>query len=242
MRTVLLWFAITFSTFGALSVPAQRTDDGEPKIPPAPVPKLRASGRNVQDFVPRDWTICDQATGDLNADGRADLVFLLQGKSKALLLPNDISPDAPIDSNPYVLGVALGNPDGSFTLAMQNSTLIPRWTESLVSEYAQAVKVKQGALSVWLYQFTRSGNLYQTFLFRKQHDRFVLIGHEREELDRVQQITDTWSLNYLTHSETITHGEERSGADRVRHKQLPQKPLLTIEEVGNADDFIGFLE
>lgn len=241
MRAASALLALTIATCCISLTRAQPTSDDEPKIPPAPVPKLRTSGRHVQDFVPSDWKVCDQTTGDLNGDGRPDLVFLLQGTNKALLLPNTIAPDNPLDSNPYVLGVAFGNADGTYTLALQNSTLIPRWTESTLDEFSQTVKVKQGALSIWLYQFRSDGNTYQTFLFRYQHGRFALIGHERDELNRANQSGVRYSLNYLTQQESVTQYGEKAD-DKTHHKRLPSKPPLSIDQVGSAEEFYSFMQ
>ena len=41
-------------------------------------PKIRTQGSSVEQFTPADWTIIDQAYGDLNNDGLADLAVVFE--------------------------------------------------------------------------------------------------------------------------------------------------------------------
>lgn len=41
-------------------------------------PKIKTQGPSVEQFTPADWTVVDQAYGDLNNDGLADLAVILE--------------------------------------------------------------------------------------------------------------------------------------------------------------------
>jgi len=41
-------------------------------------PKIKTQGSSVEQFTPADWTVIDQAYGDLNNDGLADLAVILE--------------------------------------------------------------------------------------------------------------------------------------------------------------------
>lgn len=41
-------------------------------------PKIKTQGSSVEQFTPADWTVIDQAYGDLNNDGLADLAVIFE--------------------------------------------------------------------------------------------------------------------------------------------------------------------
>lgn len=162
MRAALTLFALLcVATLPSACLHGQ--DDDDLKIPPAPIPKLRSTGRGAQDFAPPGWQVEKQASGDLNGDGRPDLAFVLHDTSKTLVIRNKNGFGVEeLDTNPRVLGIAFANPDGTFTLVEQNGKLIPRWTEPNMEDYFEEgdLSIKRGAVSVSVHTFASAGTWY----------------------------------------------------------------------------------
>ncbi|WP_419804400.1 FG-GAP repeat domain-containing protein [Terriglobus sp.] len=227
--------------FGAsLSLAAAQSNGDPDGIPPASRPKLNTSGRTVADFVPAGWKIDQQASGDLNGDGRPDVAFVLHGTNKALLMPNESSGDQMFDTNPNILGVALANADGTFTLAGQNGYVVPRWTPGRPTPTfgdALSLTIKNGTLAVELTVEPMDPSI-TTCIFRYQHSRFELIGYKRWEINPGTQMERTYSVNYSTAVEVVA--DAAPGHDATHRLKLPQKPPLALEAVHGMDDLERF--
>jgi hypothetical protein len=97
-------------------------------IPPVTIPKLPATAASVNGFVPPGWKLTCQVTGDLNADGKADVLFiLLDTDPKNIINTPDVSG---FDTNPRILAAAFANASSpGYTLAFQNAKFIARSTD-----------------------------------------------------------------------------------------------------------------
>ena len=222
-----------------------RAQDDDPDIPKAFIPRLPTAGRRAEDFAPRGWQVQVQASGDLNGDGRPDLAFVLHEADPKLVLHSDGFGTDNLDTNPRVLGIAFAQPDGSYRLAAQNATLIPRWTESNMDDYFGedgSLTIARGAFSVGLHYFANMGGWdagSTTLTFRWQNGQFELIGYENDNLKRNSGEETKTSINYSTGVKLVStdfmndDGNGRTHAG-TRHTKLPAKPLRTLDKVGNG--------
>jgi hypothetical protein len=59
---------------------------------PARHPRLPAEAKDVAGFVPAGWKLPESAEGDLNKDGLADVVGVIEKKTKTEPDPGDTGP------------------------------------------------------------------------------------------------------------------------------------------------------
>lgn len=81
-----------------LAVAASIVENGGLSPPPVE-PRTRATASSPIGFVPPGWKQIRAVRQDVNKDGRADLVMVLEGVDPACVLPTELTPE-PMDTNP----------------------------------------------------------------------------------------------------------------------------------------------
>lgn len=228
----------------ALSSAWLRAQDDDRDAPKAPIPRLPGTAGNAAGFAPRGWTVQVQASGDLNADGHPDLAFVLHETNPKLIVHDESGGVQDLDTNPRILGIAFAQPDGSYQLAAQNKTLIPRWTERNMDDYfgeEGSLTIARGAFSVGLHYFANMGGWdagNTTLTFRWQHGRFELIGYENDNTNRATLEETTTSVNFSTSTKIVAidaPDDSPAKVHRGTHRtHLPDRPLRTLNQVGNG--------
>ena len=61
------------------------------------------NGKQIKDFVPENWTIIKQASGDLNKDNAEDIALVIQSTDPKNIIANDGLGEDTIDTNPRSL-------------------------------------------------------------------------------------------------------------------------------------------
>jgi len=131
--------------------------------------RLPAEAKDMAGFVPAGWTLIKNADGDLNKDGLADVVGVLESKTET-------PPDPAGDGPPRILFVAFQKPGGGYRLSVQANKAILRSGEGgAFGDPFELVKVERGSLHVSFYggSSERWSNAYQ---FRFQNGGWFLIG------------------------------------------------------------------
>lgn len=207
--------------------------------PPAVVyPQLPAQGRDAAAFVPGGWKLEFERRGDLNGDGRADLLLVLKMADPRNVLENSgFGPDR-FDTNPRVLAVAFAEGDG-YRLALQDHTLIPRPDSPNMEDYLDGAEpsIARGAFSVNLHQFASAGSWSTsetTFRFRYGQGCFQLIGYDVHGMHRGSGEVRELSVNYLTGKAKLGDGSIEDDALRTRWRPLPKQSLRCLEQVGDG--------
>ena len=156
-----------------------------------PVKDLPASGKSLNAFLSRGWTVEDQASGDLNGDGVSDIsAILVQGKAGISFRE--------ADDDPRALIVLLGHDKGEFTLAGTNDRLLQCRGCGGVKE-GVGISIRKEVIIV--QQMTGSRDFSdETWRFRydPQKQRFVIIGRDMESGDGMLGTGTIVSFNYLT--------------------------------------------
>ena len=234
----------TIAVIGLLLYAACGSVAAEPVIPDASYPALVKHALSVEGFLPNEWRIEIQKPGDLNGDGRDDVVLVLRAMddSNIIDMRGQGGPEN-FDTNPRILMVAFANAAGGYDLALENHTLIGRTVEPSAQDPLDpkgvqegGVEIKNGTLQVTLGYF--GGDMgHTTYTFRFQGGRFALIGYDSVNVERSQGIMRSVSINYTTRRMERSIGKISDDVSKVTRTKLPAKPLLTMQHVGDGLDF-----
>ena len=216
----------------------------DPVIPPVTYPALVKHAGSIEGFLPMEWRMELKQSGDLNGDGRDDVVLVLRALDPLNIIDTrgQGGPEN-YDTNPRILAVAFANAAGGYDLALENHTLVARTTEPSAQDpldpdgiQAGGVEIKRGALQVTLGYF--GGNMgHMTYTFRFAKGRFGLIGYDSVDVERMSGKMEQVSVNYATRRMKHSIGKISDDAEKVTWTNLPVKPLLTIEQVGDGLEF-----
>ncbi len=159
--------------------------------------KVPASANSTKDFVPAGWKVEEEISGDLNGDGIADY---------ALKLVQDLpatDKDGMATERDRVLAILFGSQNGKLSRAAVNDKLLQctRCGGAFygVVESPANVKIEKGVLIV--EQDHGSRNITDTtyrFRYEIESGKFLLIGFDLADADRLSAQTVTESTNYLT--------------------------------------------
>lgn len=189
---------------------------------------LKASGSSAADIVPAGWESIF-TTGDLNADGIADLVLIATPCDKEKMkIRND---GYVYNFNQPVLAVYWGLKNGTFKLFKQYDKAIPARESEFLSITPAINITKRGTLEISLEFFASAGSWTQpttTHTFRYQDNDFFLIGKDVNELVRNTGETIETSENYLTRKRIVTTMSTNSKRPAVKKTRLPKNQLKSL--------------
>lgn len=187
---------------------------------------LLQQGRNSQEIVPQGWETTE-AQGDLNQDGKNDLVIFTKPHTPEKTEPNnDIS--AENNFNQGILAIYFGQDNGTFKLFKQYKELL------LASELTQidvGLKInRKGSLLIdikadYVHGVGGIHDSYQ-YNYRYQNQDFYLIGKDVEKMDSHADKLEKSSENYLTGKKlVITDKTLEGGWRKEKWHKLNKKPL-----------------
>ena len=196
------------------------------------VSRIPAHAKDAASFVPAGWKIEEQVTGDLNGDSLPDYVLkLVEDK------PAKDADDMPTERG-RALVIALAATDGTLKRAGVADKLLQctRCGGAFygVVETPAGVTIEKGVVVV--EQDHGSRNLTNTtykFRFEPATQRFMLIGFDLADADRLTAQVVSESSNYLTNSRVITRSK---GNRDVKTKSALSKKKFYLEDV-SAEDF-----
>jgi hypothetical protein len=192
---------------------------------------IPAHAKDAVSFVPAGWKIEEQVAGDLNGDSLPDLVLkLVEDK------PSKDADDMPTERG-RALVIALAEKDGTLKRAGVADKLLQctRCGGAFygVVETPTSVTIEKGVVIV--EQDHGSRNLTNTtykFRFEPATQRFMLIGFDLADADRLTAQVVSESSNYLTNSRVVT----RSKGDRdVKTKSGLSKHKFYLEDVSSEE-------
>lgn len=212
-------------------------------VPEVRYPNLPTQAADAQGFVPSGWLLEDKEEGDLNNDGKPDLVLVLRQHDPANIVHNDDGlGENPLDTNPRILAVAFARAEGGYALALQNHALIPRHDRPTVEDMLAegGVSIGRGTLRVSLHFFANAGTWMMSdtaYTFRWQNNRFELIGYDGSTVMRNSGESEDLSVNYSTGKVKHATGNMQDDAQKVTWKKLSTTRRWTIDEVGDGGAF-----
>ena len=233
MRTLIPTFAILAGLVTAATA-------APPVIPPVTYPTLARTAPTAEGFAPAGWTIEQRQSGDLNGDGRPDLVLVLRDTNPANIVDNSGLGRRRLNTNPRMLAVAYADA-GGFRLALQNHTLIPRETDPVLDDVIEGggVSMGNGTFKVRLRRFASAGSWgveTVTYTFKPRGDLIEMIGYDRTSTQRNSGETRDVSINYVSGRMKITTGTISGRGERSVWRQAPGRGL-PLDQIGDGLDF-----
>ncbi len=194
-----------------------------------PVKSLPSVGNPLSDFIPSGWIVGDQASGDLNGDGIADMAaIVVQGGPAFDINKADDEPQR-------ALIVLMGKDKGKFTLAGINDKLLQCKGCGGIKE-SVGISIKKGVIIVSQMSGSREFAI-ETWRFRydPQTQRFVMIGRDLETGDGMRGTGKIESFNYMTGQKmNENYRYDASGEHKIAtstKKETGPREALFIEDV-----------
>ena len=205
--------------------------------PEVSYPALPRTADSAEGFVPPGWILVISDTGDLNKDGRPDLLLVLRQDDPANVVENE--PGCPgvreLDTNPRILAVAFAQRKGGFALAFESHEFIPRYDTPTIDDPFSYAEIADGAIQICLHYWANAGSWYTSdtkYIIRYRSGAFRLVG--LEDYTTKRNTGETWHLrlDFVARKAELTLGNFSDDEDKevTYRKKLPREPLLIIEE------------
>lgn len=204
--------------------------------------QIPATGASLNSFVPKDWIIFTQATGDLNKDSIADVVMIIQGTDKKKIVRNEEMGKDTLDLNPRMLLVLFKQADSSYRMAAKNTAFMPtpdNLDNPCVSDpldETDALTVKKGVFTFCKHYWSSCGSYgtsTEDYVFRYQNGKFELIGYTSENMDRSSGEMIDYSVNFSTRKTVLKTGENMFYDTKEKPKTV--QTSFTIRELLNLE-------
>lgn len=181
----------------------------------------------VEEIKPENCEIFT-ATGDLNKDGRADVVIIATPKNKQHMKTRDDG--YTYNFNQPVLAIYFATRAGGYELWKKYDKMLPHPEDEYYFINTSVTITERGTLQFDIEGFSSAGSYgssNNTYLFRYQDNDFYLIGSEYSEFSRNTGESVKTSNNYLTNKCLTTKSNEFDKNVKTTSKwsKLPAKPL-----------------
>jgi hypothetical protein len=185
-----------------------------------------------EEFIPAGWKILKETKGDLNKDGKADLVLVIQNTD-----PKKIEKDEyfTLDTNPRTLLILFAQETaGCYSLNTESKTFILAHEQANMEDPFSEVEIKNGTLHIQFVQFANAGGWdagNNTYVWRYQDGAFKLIGANTSDYHRASGEAHDVSVNFSTGKYSITHYNmfDESVEEEEVWKKLKDKTLQTFK-------------
>jgi hypothetical protein len=194
--------------------------------------RVPAEGNNTKQFAPSGWKIEEQVAGDLNGDSRPDFALkLVEDKAEK-------NSEGDPTERGRALVIVLATPEGKLKRAGVADALLQctRCGGAFygVVEAPAEVKIEKGVVVVEQEHGSREvSNVTFRFRYDPATQRFVLIGYDFGNVDRLTASIATESTNYVTGARVVTRGKGQR--DTKTRSTIPKKKVF-LEDV-NAGAF-----
>ena len=199
------------------------------ELPPISYPDLPRIAAKPGDFVASGWIVASKAEGDLNRDGRRDIVLALWPEWAAKATSYEERHATP----PYRLVIGFADPNGGYRLVTDNKTLIepPGYSGAYEDPLDnESLRIVRGSLDI-SRELLRGHYRYR---FRWTDQAFRLIGYDYSGSDG-SCITLT-SFNFLARRAKIEVMPISEDWRRKVVRQIKRRALATLDDA-SAEDF-----
>jgi hypothetical protein len=204
------------------------------------VPIVVKEGAAIEQFVPENWRIIQEAVGDLNKDIYEDAAFVIQEMDPKRIETRNGNVVDTLDTNPRILIIAFRDPvSKAFKLKEVSRTFILNHQSFNMDDPFDGIAILEGVLSVRFHLWYNMGSWFSTVLdykFRYQQNDFYLIGAEFDETHRGTSEVVKRSFNFSTKKmretritlENTPNGESIE-KEKIEWKGLDVKELKTFK-------------
>lgn len=195
---------------------------------------------SAQSHLPKGWKVVEVESGDLNADGRADLVFVREETDPKKINKELSSNDGFRNYNPRVLTVLLAEDGGYRKLGEFGKLIPPAFDDDYVNydDRFDGISIQKGLLTVGFRYWASAGSWWMSmekYKFRLESGRLRLIGSETDSFHRSSGEKDLVSTNYLTGKVKRTSGlnefDEKDSKPEVKWESLPSRTPIYLEDL-----------
>lgn len=182
--------------------------------------------------------VIKMATGDLNADGKADLVFVGEGTDPKKITKRDGRDEQ--NSNARIIVVLLADKEGYRKVGESAKFIPPAYAlefDNYLDRFA-GIEIEKAILSVrfdWFASAGTWGTSNATLKFRIEQGRIRLIGSEESSFTRNQGDMTLTSTNHLTGKRKVTSGlnafTDQPSRPKVTWEKFDAKKPLYLEDL-----------
>ncbi|WP_026977765.1 hypothetical protein [Flavobacterium tegetincola] len=216
-------------------------------------PTIPSTAATLKSFIPNGWKMILETTGDLNKDGLADQVMVIENTNPKNVIANEGLGMNKLNTNPRILLVLFKTTANSYQLVVKNSGFIPSENDAestcLADPLMQegGITIEKGLLKIYYQYWLSCGSWYVTnkeYTFRFQNQKFELIGYDDSSLHRSSGEMSSTRINFSTHKMSETTGgnefnEEENKPKTVKRTIESSKLLfLTTLNEDSIDDYL----
>lgn len=189
--------------------------------------------KQIKDFVPENWEIISQGSGDLNKDNLEDVAFVIKLTNKKYIIADEGLGKGFIDYNPRLLIVLFKDAiNNRYNLIAENDCFIPKDVDPVLEDPFRSISIEKGNLLITCGYWASAGSWYSdviTYKFRYQENDFALIGAEEETYHRASGESFKRSINFLTKKLSETKYEDSDDVKpKIVWKKFKLKELHTL--------------
>ena len=152
-----------------------------------------AQSNKPSDFIPKGYKEVERYLGDLNGDGKNDIVLIIKKTDKNRIVTNFAGQK--VDRNRRGI-IILFKSDRGYKSASKNYNCLTSENEEGGIYFPPElwIEIKKGKLYI---EFLHGRYGYWQYIFRYRHSRFELIGYDAS-IDRGPIVNKYISINFLT--------------------------------------------
>jgi hypothetical protein len=171
-------------------------------------PILNQESQSISELIPKDWTLLDSVSGDLNMDNFKDYVIVFQFIDSVLLI-NEYNDT--LITQPRILGIFFGDiSQNKYSLIEQSNSFILNHDNPYMDDPFNGIRIEKNILSIGFRIWYSWGSWWtseSTYKFRYENNDFTLIGFDSWSMHRASMETMIYSVNFLTKKYSITQEE-----------------------------------
>lgn len=191
--------------------------------------------KDFADFIPKNYTLHEGITGDLNKDGREDIVLIIKATDKKAIVKDEH--DRIVNRNRRGIIILLKEENGYKKLVENLSCFSSEYEFGGVYFPPElSIEIKKNSLFIE-YSHGRYG--YWHYQFRMTENDMQLIGYE-SNVHRGPLVEKVISVNFLTKKklvrENLHKDEEKEPVFKDTWSDFPQQKPILLSEIEDFDE------
>ena len=200
----------------------------------ATAPKMELK-KDPKEFVPKGYSLFQQYKGDLNKDGKPDVVLMIKGTEKSKWVDDECR--GRLDRNRRGLIILFKRKNG-YEQILRNDTCFSSENEDGGIADAPELELEISKNTLQIY-FAHNRYGYWNYIFRYQNNDFELIGYYHNRCIRYVTYYNL-DINFSTRTRVY---EENLNADdaekeerfKVTKSKIRRRKLIKLSEIADID-------